>query len=66
MAGSRICCSSLTIGRFFNDADFIVGQAVEFVHEVVDLPIRLVDLSPELILGVRKFGRALPFTKTQH
>ena len=40
-------------GRFFYDPDFVVGQAVEFVHELVDLPIGGVDLTLDRPLARR-------------
>jgi hypothetical protein len=43
-------------GTLFDDLDFLRRQAVEFVDEVVDLPIRRGNLRFEGFLLVRRFG----------
>ena len=44
--------------RFLDDPDFVVGQAVELVHELVDLPIRRVNLTLEYSLVVGRLRRS--------
>ena len=44
--------------RFFDDLDFLVGQVVEVVDKLVDLPIRGLDLPP----NGRLVRRCLPGT----
>jgi hypothetical protein len=38
-----------SVVRFFNDPDFGVGQAVELVDKLVDLPVRRVDFTLKLL-----------------
>jgi len=44
----------ISFSRAFHDADFVVGQAIQFIHEAVDLRVNGGDLAFERGLFLRR------------